>query len=439
MAKYVVEGGIPLKGQVGVLGAKNSGFKLLIAALLSDERSTITNIANNSNVAWVTQAINSLGGEIVVENDHTRIVSGKNISKQRLENGNSISRASSMFIPVLLHRFGRAKVPNPSGDRIGQRPIDMHIKGFEAMGVKVIEGDDFIEAKVEDKLRGTKYRFEKNSHTGTETLILAACLAEGNTVLENAAAEPEVDDLINFLNKMGAKISRAGERVIQVEGVPLLIGSKHKVVPDRGEVVTFACGALATGGDVTIALGDRVDMEAFTKKVLEAGGNVEEKNDKIRFFSTNDLMATNIQTASHPGFLTDWQPLWATLMTQARGLSTVHETVFENRFGFVESLKKMGAEIEFFKPKVDNPKQLYNFHWTKEAKASPHAIKIDGPAKLQGTSLEVNDIRAGATLVLAALAAKGTTVLENIEHIERGYENLEERLESLGARIKRVG
>src|SRR3990167_1965344 len=229
MAKYVVEGGIPLKGQVGVLGAKNSGFKLLIAALLSDERSTITNIANNSNVAWVTQAINSLGGEIVVENDHTRIVSGKNISKQRLENGNSISRASSMFIPVLLHRFGRAKVPNPSGDRIGQRPIDMRIKGFEAMGVKVIEGDDFIEAKVEDKLRGTKYRFEKNSHTGTETLILAACLAEGNTVLENAAAEPEVDDLINFLNKMGAKISRAGERVIQVEGVPLLIGSNHKV------------------------------------------------------------------------------------------------------------------------------------------------------------------------------------------------------------------
>ena len=439
MAKYIVDGGIPLKGKVGVLGAKNSGFKLLIAALLSDESSTITNIANNSNVVWVAQAIKGLGGEIVVEDAHTRIVSGQKISKQILENENSVSRASSMFIPVLLHRFGRAKVPNPSGDKIGQRPIDMHIKGLEAMGAKVVENNGFIEAKVEGKLKGTKYRFDKNSHTGTETIILAACLAEGRTIIDNAAEEPEVDDMIGLLNKMGGKIRRTGQRVIGIDGVSNLRGVEHKVMPDRGEVVTFACAALATRGDVTILFEGNLDMRAFTEKVLEAGGSFEEKEDGIRFLSKNTLKATSVQTAPHPGFLTDWQPLWTTLMTQAYGLSIVHETVHENRFGFVESLKKMGAEIEFFKPKVDGPKQFYNFHWTQKAKISPHAIKIQGPTKLQGSSLEVNDIRAGATLVLAALTAEGTTVLENIEHIERGYENLEERLELLGARIKRVG
>lgn len=438
MAKYIVEGGSPLKGRVKVLGAKNSGFKLLIAALLSDQTTTITNIANNSNVSWVSEAINKLGGEIEAADAHTKFVSGKNISKQYLESENFVSRASSMFIPILLHRFGKAKVPSPVGDKIGERPIEMHIDGLKAMGAQVVERGGLIESKVRGKLKGARFRFNKNTHTGTETLILAACLAEGKTVLENAAAEPEVDDLINLLNKMGAKVKRVAERTIEVQGVASLKGASHAVMPDRGEVVTFACGALATGGDVTIIVDDKVNMEAFTQKVEEAGGKVKTADQTLRFFSTGNLNATNVQTAPHPGFLTDWQPLWSALMTQANGVSSVHETVFENRFGYVEDLSKMGAKIEFFYPKVQNPDQFYNFHWGYKAAKSPHAIKIYGPTKLKGNRLEVGDIRAGATLVLAALVASGTTILENVEHIERGYENLERRLESLGAKIKKV-
>lgn len=439
MAKYIIEGGVPLKGKIEILGAKNSGFKLLIAALLSDQTSVISNLANNSNVSWVSQSISELGGEINIVDAHVRSVSGRGVSKEILTNENTISRASSMFLPILLHRFGKAKVRVPSGDKIGKRPINMHIQGLESMGVKVTQEDNFIQVKSQKGIKATNFRFEKNTHTGTETLILAAVLANGKTTLENAAEEPEVDDLIDFLNKMGAKIKRFDGRTIEIDGVTRLDGTKHRVTPDRGEVVTFGCAALATKGDVTVLFGEKVDLKSFTDRVLKAGGGLEEAEDgTLRFFSRGGLKATNIETAPHPGFMTDWQSLWAILMTQASGESIIHETVFENRFAYVENLKKMGAKVEFFNPKVENPEKFYNFHWSTEAAFQPHAIKIYGPAKLHGSELKVSDIRAGATLVLAALAAEGRTVLNSIEHIERGYDNLEGRLETLGVKIKRV-
>lgn len=438
MAKYIIEGGTPLKGQIQILGAKNVGFKLMLSALLSDEASIISNVANNSNISWVSEAINNLGGKIEVVDAHTRSISGKGVSSEVLSNENFVSRASSMFLPILLHRIGKAKVPVPTGDKIGHRPIDRHIEGLKSMGAKVKLDGNFVEAETSGKLNGTSYRFEKNTHTGTETLILAACLANGSTVLENASIEPEVDDLISFLNKMGAKIKRKSTRTIEIEGVTGLNGAKHNVMPDRNEAVTFGCIALATKGDATVLSAEQKDLEPFIDKVKEARGGVELGKDKIRFFHEEDILATSIDTAPHPGFMTDWQPLWSTLMTQATGESVIHETVFESRFAYVENLKRMGANIEFFSPKVENPENFYIFNWNKEAAQKPHAVKIQGPTKLYGKNLPVFDIRAGATLVLAALTAQGRSVLENVEHIERGYENFEGRLESLGAKIKRA-
>jgi UDP-N-acetylglucosamine 1-carboxyvinyltransferase len=424
---------------VKLLGAKNVGFKLLIASLLADSSSTIYNVANTGDVQVTREIIESLKGRVEFLEEHKVMVDprGLNGFEVPASHGEK-TRASTLCVGPLVARFGKAFIALPGGDSIGERPVDRHIQGFESLGLSVKEKNNGLE--IGGGIKGGNYRFEKNSHTGTESLILAAVLAGGKTVLENAAAEPEVDDLIAFLNQMGAKIKRVQLRTIEIEGVKNLHGVEYRVMPDRNEAVTFACAALVTFGDIEIEEAIRKHLGAFEKILIDAGASFEFSKETLRVWRKEGqpLKATKVTTTPSPGFMTDWQPLLAVAATASSGESEIHETVFENRFKYVESLQKMGANIHFFEPEVPNPENFYNFNWTNQSAFLPHAIKIVGPTKLQGVDLAISDIRSGATITLAALAASGESVLEDIAHIERGYENLEGRLASLGAKIKRT-
>ncbi|HPS40830.1 MAG TPA: UDP-N-acetylglucosamine 1-carboxyvinyltransferase, partial [Candidatus Woesebacteria bacterium] len=279
---------------------------------------------------------------------------------------------------------------------------------------------------------------EKNTHTGTETLIMAAVLAKGKTMLENAAEEPEIDDLIVFLNQMGAKIRRRSFRKIEIEGVEKLDGAIHKIMPDRNEAVSYACAAIATSGDIVVENARHRDLKAFLDKLDEIGAGYEIGDYGIRFYYKGPLVATDVETEIYPGFMTDWQPLFATLLCQCRGESIIHETVMQNRFQYVQDLKAMGAKIEYFKPMVKNPDSFYNFNWQDSSASDQHAIKIFGPTDFKGGEFTIHDLRAGATILLAAIAAKGKTILHNIEQVERGYQNIDEKLVLMGAKIERV-
>ena len=437
MSKYIIQGGAPLIGKVKLSGAKNAGFKQMIASLMTDEVVNISNTPSVRDVGVLKEIITDLGGQVKVGNSQRVTLSGKGLRSFELDpKYGSSARVSSMLVGPLLHRFKKAAFPRPGGDRIGDRPIDRHIDGLMAMGAKIEEVGEYFVVSAR-KLKGTHYRFSKSTHTGTETLVMCAVLANGKTVLENAAAEPEVDDLIKLLNSMGAKVSRTKKRTIEIEGVSELHGAEHTVMPDRNEAVTYGCMALGTKGDIFITDAREEDLKAFIQKVTEANGGVEVKSNGVRFFTKGPLRATYVETEIHPGFMTDWQSLWVTLMTQAEGTSEVIERVFENRFAYVANLAAMGAQIELHNPKIKEPETFYEFNTLKKDPYL-HAAKITGPSLLGPINAEVSDIRAGATLVLAALIARGKTELSNIEHIERGYENLEYKLRELGAKIYKV-
>lgn len=437
MAKYIIEGGIPLKGKVKIPGAKNAGFKLMIASLLTDDISTLTNIPYIRDVVSVTKIIESLGSKVEISDDTIQISNG--LSDWRVPEEVGIrSRASFMYLPILLHRFKKGKVPTPVGDKIGERSIDWFLEGLRKMGAVVTKEKGTIEISVSERLQGVHYTFPKNTHTGSEGMILAGVLAEGNTVLENAAAEPEIDDLISFLRAMGAKVERTEPRKIEIEGVSSLKGATHKIMPDRNEAVTFGCYALGTKGDIEIEGVRIAGLQAFLDQVRETRGVYETAEGSLSIAYQSELKPTFVDTGPHPGFMTDWQSLWVALMTQVLGESIMHETTFENRFGYVDNLKKMGAKIELFNPKVTDPNGFYNFEWSKDVEKLPHAVKVVGPTRLEGKNIEVTDIRAGATLVFAALMARGKSEITGIEHIERGYDDLEGRLQQLGAKIHKV-
>ncbi len=439
MEKFVIKGGAKLKGEVKVSGAKNVAMKVVLAGILTDKDITIRNIPLISSVYGTAEMVKNLGVKVKISNDHTLIIKGDSIKNYMvpLELG-GLYRTAPMVMGPLIARFGKAIVPNPGGCRLGKRPIDRYIDGLRAMGVKVVQKEGYFSAECLH-LHGIKYRFKSNSHTGTEALLLTAVLAEGETILENAAEEPEVDDLIKLLNMMGAKIKRKEARTIIIKGVKKLGGAEFTVMPDRNEVVTFAIAAIASGGDVIVSGTERQYLKAFLEKLdqAKAGWEVVSK-DKTRFYSNKKLKATDVVTHIYPGFMTDWQAPWAILMTQADGISRIHETIFEDRFGYVSEIKKMGAKISFYDPKIRKPESYYNFNWDDRKEGYHHAIKIIGPTKLHNAILEVTDLRAGATLVIGAIVAQGESIIHGIEHIDRGYEKLEERLKDLGASIKRV-
>lgn len=440
MDKFIVNGGKKLSGETSVSGSKNVALKALVAACLTSEEVKIDNIPLISDLKVMVDIVKELGGEVKIE-DHTISLQMKEFKKSKIALARAAEvRTSSMFMAPLLARKREAIIPNPGGCRIGARPIDRTVDGLEKMGVRIEykSSDGYFHMSAGEGLNGVDYEFNKSTHTGTETLIMAAVLAKGTTTLRNAAEEPEINELIDFLNKMGAKIKKTEPRVIVIEGVERLVGARFAIGPDRNEIVTIGIAALITKGDVSIKDIGNVDLSSFLDKMEQIGAGIEKKTEAIRFFYKGPLMATDMETWVYPGFMTDWQAPWAVLMTQAVGSSIIHERVYESRFSYVPELEKLGAEIEQFNPEVDNPENFYNFNIHDDKPGNKHAIRINGPVELHNGIVTITDLRAGATLVLAALAAKGESVILEVHHLDRGYESFEQRLNKLGADIVRV-
>jgi UDP-N-acetylglucosamine 1-carboxyvinyltransferase len=435
MSRLVIKGGKPLKGVVRLGGAKNSSYKLMIAALLSSEETRLLNFSRIADVDIVKKILGSLGATVYSAGERTMFIRASEKLKTKVpDNLGLASRASAMFLAPLLARQGKAEIPLPGGDQIGKRPLDRHFAGLKAMGATFEFRPNGVVARCE-RFVGCDYHFAKNSHTGTEAMIMAAVLAQGKTKLTNAATEPEVDDLISLLNKMGGKIKRSAVKTIEIEGVDKLGPAIFKVMPDRNEAVSYAIAALVTKGEVIIENANETHITAFLDRVKAAGGGYETSDYGIRFYYHQPLRAVDITTAPDPGFMTDWQPLWSVLATQCQGKSKIIETVFTSRFQFVPDLIAMGAKIDWFDPKPKNPDKFYNFNLKDDEPNNHHGIIVTGPAPLRGGKFKVWDIRAGATLALAGLAASGETILEQAELINRGYEDFAGRLAHLGADI----
>jgi len=414
LEKLIVRGGASIRGTVKVSGAKNAVLPIIAASLLSEGACTLQDIPNLADVASICRVIEKLGARVCRGDKEI------NISVPDLKEVEApyeyvrLMRASFLVMGPLLARAGRAVMPLPGGCAIGTRPIDLHLKGFKALGAKIIYGHGCIEA-VAERLKGSQIYLDFPSVGATENLIMAASLARGATVIENAAEEPEIVDLVNFLNAMGARIKGAGTKIIRVEGVPRLSGTVHTVIPDRIEAGTFLTAVAITGGDVLV---DNVicdHLKPVTAKLREAGVRVEENENSIRVSSDSELQPVDIKTMPYPGFPTDMQAQLMAVLCLARGTSMITETVFENRFMHANELKRMGARI----------------------KIEGRTAVVQGVPRLTGAPVKATDLRAGAALVLAGLAAEGRTEIGNIFHIDRGYDRLEEKLRGLGADIQR--
>lgn len=416
MEKFVINGGKPLKGTVHISGAKNAAVAILPAVLLSDEPCIIENLPEISDVSSSLNALSSLGAVIKPINKSTveidpRPANSFIVSKEIAKG----MRASSYFLGALLGRNSRAKIAPPGGCDFGVRPIDQHIKGFEALGARVIIENGMVDAKAK-KLSGCSIYLDVVSVGATINIMLAATKAEGLTVIENAAREPHIVDLANFLNSMGANIMGAGTGVIKIRGVSHLFGTTYSIIPDQIEAGTYMVAAAATMGDVLIDNVTPKHLESIVAKLVEVGAQITENDESIRVKMTTRPKKCNIKTMPHPGFPTDMQPQFATLLSIADGTSIVTEGVWDNRFRYVEQLTLMGADIQ-----VDGKSAV-----------------ITGVNRLNPSPVKSVDLRAGAAMIIAGLMAKGETTVEDIEHIDRGYEKLAEKLTMLGADIKRV-
>lgn len=437
MTSFHITGGTPLKGAVRLGGAKNASFKLLIAAACGTGESRLLNMSKIGDVEVTYKTLEAIGVKVSRPGDNTVYVVGDGLNTHIIPKfTGEKTRAATLFAGLLLNKKKKAIIPLPGGCALGDRPIERHLDGLAAMGATVNLTDIGIEMTAPHGLHGATYRFPKKSHTGTEALIIAAVLATGQTVIENAGLEPEIDDLITFFNKMGAKIKRNGES-ITIDGVKELRGATHYVMSDRNEAVSYATMAIATKGDIIVEGANAEHLQAFLAKLSEVGGRYEIADYGIRFWYDKPLIATDIVTSPEPGFMTDWQPLWTTMMTQASGVSRVVEAVTQHRLAFTEQLCEMGANIEYFDPNPSNPTEFYQFNYPEKV-SYPHAAKITGPALLKGHTMTVPDLRGGATLVMAAIMAEGDSVIDNVELIDRGYEKFDERLSQLSANIVRI-
>ena len=418
MKQYIIEGGHPLFGEITISGAKNAAVGIIPAALLVDGTCRIENIPQISDVTLLLHILEELGAKIRVLNRHAVELDCHAIHSTHpsYEMARRI-RASYYLIGALLGRFGEATVAMPGGCDFGVRPIDQHIKGFTAMGAEVGVEGGFIQATAKDgRLTGTSVYLDVVSVGATMNIMMAAVLAQGNTVIENAAKEPHIVDLANFLNSMGADIRGAGTETIKIRGVERLGGGSYCIIPDQIEAGTYMTAVAATGGQVLIKNVIPKHLEPITSKLEKAGATIEEFDDSLRVYRTGDLEPLNIKTMPHPGFPTDMQPLMTVLLTLAKGTSIITEGIWENRFRYVDELTRMGANIQ-----VDG-----------------RVAVIEGVQELLPAPMRAADLRAGAALVVAALAADGVSEVDEICHIERGYEDIVEKLRGLGADIKRV-
>lgn len=430
---WTVEGGAPLRGEVRVSGAKNSITKLLVASMLTPEPCVFHNVPHIGE-SQITQAIcMALGTEIKELPPRTLQVQTAHLqcSEVPLALG-SHNRLAIMMLAPLLHRTGQAIIPMAAGgDRIGPRPVNFHLEGFRKLGAHVEVRDEAYCIKAA-QLHGTEIVLPYPSVTTTENLLIAATVAKGRTFIRNAAIEPEIMDLVSFLQKLGAIIDYNADRTFTIEGVKELCGATHDIMPDRIVAASLACAAVASGGDVFVHGARQMDMVTFLNTLRRIGGKFAVQADGIRFYRDGALTPIALETNVHPGFMTDWQPPFVVLLTQAEGLSVVHETVFEDRFGYVSELQDMGADIALYGACLGGAS--CRFHSSNYQ----HSCVIKGPARLRGAHITVPDLRAGFTYLIAAVLAEGQSTIEGIRHIERGYENLEDSLRRLGAAIGRV-
>lgn len=440
MSRYIINGGKPLKGEVSIRGAKNASFKQIIASLLTQDTVYLSNVPDISDV-HITQSIaQSLGATIVNSGSHSLEITTKTITNSTVPHGTGEkSRSSFMFAAPLLIRTGEATIPVPGGDKLGVRPLDRLFDCFRQMNIDVKESGDLIHFSTTG-IKATDYEFPKPSHTVTEVVIMTCALASGESTIRNAALEPEIDDLIKMLNGMGAKIVRDPQdpKIIHIKGVSELKGTRHEVISDRNEAVTFACAALSTKGSINILHVDPGIIESFLQTIEKMGAKVDRGNGEVAVSWIGPLKAVDITTEPQPGFMTDWQAIFCLILTQAVGCSSVIERIYPSRFQHIATLNLMGAKTSFFNPDIPHPETYYHFNPESDKPEYFHGVKIYGPSRLIPANLTVNDLRAGATATIAAITASGQSTINGVEFIERGYEKLAERLESLGADIRYI-
>ncbi|OIP87670.1 UDP-N-acetylglucosamine 1-carboxyvinyltransferase [Candidatus Shapirobacteria bacterium CG2_30_35_20] len=440
MSQYIINGGTPLNGEVFIRGAKNASYKQIIASMLTDEPVELINIPQISDVRITASIASHLGAKINEIGEHGITIQTQNITSSEIPSGTGEkSRTSFIFTGPLLARVGQITFPSPGGDKLGKRPLDRLFACLKQMNVEIVPNENSYILKTTG-LIGTDYTFPKPSHTVTEVVLMTAVMANGETIIRNAAIEPEIDDLIELLNLMGSKIKRDKKNpsIIYISGVTKLHGTTHQIISDRNEAVTFACAALSTRGSVSILRINPHTISTFLKIIEKMGAKINWGKDEVLISWVKPLMATSIETEPEPGFMTDWQAVFSLVLTQAVGVSSVIERVYPNRFQHIKLLNQMGAKTKFFQPEINNTLNYYHFNPESDKPEYFHGVKIYGPAKLLPTKLVVSDLRAGATSTLAALTAQGKSTIEGVEFIERGYEKLAERLKSLGADIKYI-
>ncbi|MFJ5759342.1 UDP-N-acetylglucosamine 1-carboxyvinyltransferase [Neobacillus sp. NPDC093182] len=417
MEKIIVRGGKRLYGTVKVEGAKNAVLPVLAATLLaSDGKSVIRDVPTLSDVYTINEVLRNLNAEVAFDNNTVVVDASRVLKEEAPFEYVRKMRASVLVMGSLLARNGRARVALPGGCAIGSRPIDQHLKGFEAMGAKVKVGNGFIEAEVDGRLKGAKIYLDFPSVGATENIMMAATLAKGTTIIENVAKEPEIVDLANFLNKMGANVRGAGTGTLRIEGVDVLFGADHNIIPDRIEAGTFMVAGAITGGNVLVQGAVPEHLSSLIAKMEEMGVTIIEEGDGVRVIGPEKLKAVDIKTMPHPGFPTDMQSQMMALLLRAQGTSMITETVFENRFMHVEEFRRMNADI----------------------KIEGRSVILNGPSNLQGAEVTSTDLRAAAALILTGLVSEGNTRVTELKHLDRGYVNFHGKLASLGADIERV-
>jgi UDP-N-acetylglucosamine 1-carboxyvinyltransferase len=417
MDKFVVRGGVPLRGEIATGGAKNSALPALAATLLTDQPVTLQRIPKVRDVRTMQRLLVDIGASAEVDGESVRIQVGVVRSPEAPYELVKTMRASSLVLGPLVARAGRARVSLPGGCAIGARPINLHLAGLEQLGAQIQQAHGYVEAVAPQGLRGATIRFERITVTGTEDLMMAAVLARGETILENAAREPEVTDLAALLVKMGAKVEGAGTPTIRIEGVAQLHGAEHSIIPDRIEAGTFLVAGAITGGDLRVTGCVPEHNTALITKLQAAGAEVSEVNaSTLRVRTTNGLRSVDVTTEEYPGFPTDLQAQYMALMTQAEGIAIINETIFENRFMHAQEMARMGANIRL----------------------EGHQAIVAGRKELTGAGVIASDLRASASLVLAALVARGETVIDRVYHIDRGYDKIEGKLAAVGAQIRRI-
>lgn len=420
-----------MEGEVIPSGSKNAATKMMVASLLTDEECVLENFPQIGDTEITGELCKAVGSRIETEKNICRIKT-QEILESKVAGLSRRNRVPILALGPLLARVGKAEVPILGGDKIGPRPVDIHLSSLASLGAKIEITESSFKAEAPGGLHGAKIRFRYPSVGATENTILAAVLAKGRTVIENSAVEPEIIDLIKMLQKMGAIIELGANRAIYIDGVNKLHGARHKIMPDRNEAVSFACLGIASGGRVKIKEISQDHLLTFLNAVRRIGGKYQVEEDGIIFWKDSGLKSAEIETDTHPGFMTDWQQPFAILLTQSNGISFLHETIYEDRFGYAGDLNLMGANIKIL------TKCIGELNCRFAGKNFYHSAIIEGPTKLYAQNIKVRDIRAGIAHIIAALVAEGESQMEGIEEIDRGYERIDERLRSIGADIKRV-